>query len=1231
MLVVHLSVRVALAQHFDGSGVVPAPDTAATHDGLLGWSAQFPGAPSIDVTGWLADEPLVRRVTDGPTVIDRPVVDDLYGAAIGAVVPASQRVAVAARLPIWLGSAGSAGGGAAPGDATVAVPLRVTPGDRARLVVVPGLRLPTGADARYLGDPGLGGSLVASGGLRAGPLGAALDLGLGVGPGTGTPDWPGGASGSWVLDLSASPLDPLALHVELAGRSPLGRSLPGVPMEGLVSLRVRPVDRVLLTGGVGSGMVRGVGASALRLGFGVRAAFGRAEVEAPPVAPPVPSILHVVDERGWPVPGAAVSGGGLRGETDAEGRAELPPRADRVGQLRVEAPGFEPGEVPTADGETAWEVRLVRRPVPVTASVVGPQGPLPGVFVDVESAGADTLDAHPPVTPDAAGLWHVDLPAGTWTLHLGAPGMAEQLRTLAIGPSRTEPVRVDAVLTPLEDRAVVLAVSVVDGYGQPVEDAVVGLGERDLGTTGTGGDVVVNGLKPGEVAVVVRSSRFAERTVVAATLAPGRNEVKAVLDWPAGSVLVRVTDTKGRPLDADVSFSGPSQLPSRDLGSDGEELFVLRPGEWTLRTGAEAFAPQVRRIAVPERKGELLRVDVALLPAEGGDRRLDLGVRDVDGGVVPGAQLLVDGQPIGVAGADGRVLLEGLQPGQRFLEVRGELLVPARDEVELAAPLQQKDLVVWYTPGVVDVRVRDREGAPVDARIAFSGGAEIPSAATGGDGQLRTVLPPGTWQLATSTELLGVRVDEVTVVAEERRRHLLDLRMAPVEEETATLDLVVHDPEGEPVEAEVLVDGASTGRTPGGHVRLEGLAPGPVALRVTADGHLPDERALELEELQAVDVTLPWAPGSLRVAVSGPDGPLDGVLVALAGPGTVPSRESTGGRATFTAEPGTWWVLASHPDFAVAEASVVLPDAPGLTKLPLTLAPVEPDDAQVVISVRDEEGQPLADVPVSVDGVPLGTTSAGGTFALVDRPQGKAVVTLTPGPGYAPIEVPVSLQKGEQDRSTVVVPYTDTPVEVAVTGSQPGTVLEVYGEDGVRREATVGADGVAKLALPPGRFTVVAEDEGKAGSTLLTVRPGQPTRAEVLLYDTGTTVTGGLVRLTRPILFDVASAVIRPDAAAVLDDVARRLVVDRTAALVEIQGHTSDEGGVAYNQVLSEQRASAIRIALVERGVEPERLISRGYGLSRPLSAQTDEDSRSQNRRVELVILDRIELQKARP
>ena len=107
-----------------------------------------------------------------------------------------------------------------------------------------------------------------------------------------------------------------------------------------------------------------------------------------------------------------------------------------------------------------------------------------------------------------------------------------------------------------------------------------------------------------------------------------------------------------------------------------------------------------------------------------------------------------------------------------------------------------------------------------------------------------------------------------------------------------------------------------------------------------------------------------------------------------------------------------------------------------------------------------------------------------------------------------------------------------------------------------------------------------------------------------------------------PILFAFAKADLREQLHPALDDLVRWLNTHPEAALVEVGGHTDDVGGVAYNQALSERRARAIEAALIERGVAPERLMSRGYGLSRPISMRTDDEGRQRNRRVELTVLD---------
>ncbi len=78
---------------------------------------------------------------------------------------------------------------------------------------------------------------------------------------------------------------------------------------------------------------------------------------------------------------------------------------------------------------------------------------------------------------------------------------------------------------------------------------------------------------------------------------------------------------------------------------------------------------------------------------------------------------------------------------------------------------------------------------------------------------------------------------------------------------------------------------------------------------------------------------------------------------------------------------------------------------------------------------------------------------------------------------------------------------------------------------------------------------------------------------------------------------------------------------------LEISGHTDDVGGEKYNYELSERRAMAVKKVLVDNGVPPERITTKGLGKSQPRRTYTsDMDSqaidrvRSQNRRAEMYL-----------
>jgi OOP family OmpA-OmpF porin len=94
-----------------------------------------------------------------------------------------------------------------------------------------------------------------------------------------------------------------------------------------------------------------------------------------------------------------------------------------------------------------------------------------------------------------------------------------------------------------------------------------------------------------------------------------------------------------------------------------------------------------------------------------------------------------------------------------------------------------------------------------------------------------------------------------------------------------------------------------------------------------------------------------------------------------------------------------------------------------------------------------------------------------------------------------------------------------------------------------------------------------------------------------------------------------------PQAAALLDEVAARLAVTLEVCpgrRVLVEGHTDWTGPEAYNQMLSEERAEAVRDQLASRGMDPSRLSAVGRGEWRPVATNETAEGRARNRRVEI-------------
>jgi uncharacterized repeat protein (TIGR01451 family)/MYXO-CTERM domain-containing protein len=113
----------------------------------------------------------------------------------------------------------------------------------------------------------------------------------------------------------------------------------------------------------------------------------------------------------------------------------------------------------------------------------------------------------------------------------------------------------------------------------------------------------------------------------------------------------------------------------------------------------------------------------------------------------------------------------------------------------------------------------------------------------------------------------------------------------------------------------------------------------------------------------------------------------------------------------------------------------------------------------------------------------------------------------------------------------------------------------------------------------------------------------------------------GEIIILEKVHFKTNSEQIRSISFPLLDAVHSVLVQYPEIRLVEVQGHTDSRGSDAYNLDLSQRRAGQVREYLVDKGIDPGRLVSKGYGESKPLDPAENEDAWSKNRRVQFQIV----------
>jgi outer membrane protein OmpA-like peptidoglycan-associated protein len=170
------------------------------------------------------------------------------------------------------------------------------------------------------------------------------------------------------------------------------------------------------------------------------------------------------------------------------------------------------------------------------------------------------------------------------------------------------------------------------------------------------------------------------------------------------------------------------------------------------------------------------------------------------------------------------------------------------------------------------------------------------------------------------------------------------------------------------------------------------------------------------------------------------------------------------------------------------------------------------------------------------------------------------------------------------------------------------------------------ADGAAARAVIPATDATPAPAPSAAVEPQLPAAPevaaeATPARDAAATLDDARVVQTdrGLMMTLEDGTFDSDLAVIKPGARRGLDLLAKFLH-ENPGRRVQIEAFTDAEGSSVYNLELSQDRADAVALAVIDRGVEAARVRAIGWGERYPVTDNDSEQGRERNRRVEITV-----------
>ncbi|MBN08762.1 MAG: hypothetical protein CMC79_00080 [Flavobacteriaceae bacterium] len=258
--------------------------------------------------------------------------------------------------------------------------------------------------------------------------------------------------------------------------------------------------------------------------------------------------------------------------------------------------------------------------------------------------------------------------------------------------------------------------------------------------------------------------------------------------------------------------------------------------------------------------------------------------------------------------------------------------------------------------------------------------------------------------------------------------------------------------------------------------------------------------------------------------------------------------------------------------------------------------------------VKDKKtNTPIEDVRIQLK--PISSKGAGYWTGTMTKQNGLYKVSTT-----MKLPAQISYEKEGCGKKTIRIRTGDEDVAVVVLNCSDEAIAAII------KEQTTDTDGdglvdkhdkCPKEAGVPENEGCPAEEVEKAGPSLEEIAAAEKAKVDALKASKAKADSALGAKIKSSIKFTLNSYVVSSSGNNLLREI-RDLLVSNPSAKIYLHGHASTDGSSEYNQVLSENRASAVKKILVDLGIDSSRIKSMGHGEDNPL------ESNSSSRRVEI-------------